>query len=114
MPQTPLLVNPDSRGYYLVPFTGAKKMSMAVLVNAYNGAIQEVAEYKPRPILSEQQAIALATRFLDHKASSIRASLVSAPEGGSPLYPVWRIVADNDVLLIGPDGNVSRGSTVKR
>jgi hypothetical protein len=86
---------------------------MAVLVNAYSGEIREVAEYKPRPILSEQNAIALATRFLGRAPSSVRASLVSAPEGGSPLYPVWRIVADSDVLLIGPEGNVSRSSTAR-
>lgn len=111
-PATPLLVNPEERGYYLVPFTGGKR-SMAVLVNAYNGAIQEVAEYQPRPILPEPQAIALASRFLGRKTDDARASLVSAPDGGSPLFPVWRVAAGNDVVLIGPDGNVARGSTAR-
>ena len=107
-PREPVLVNPERAGYYLVPFTAPGRASVAVLVNAYDGAVQEIARYTPRPLLPESNARELALRYLGRKPNAISATLVSAPEGGSPLYPVWRIVADDEVLLIGPEGDVVR------
>ncbi len=113
-PQTPLLINRDFGGYYLVPFAApGKPATTAVLINAYDGLFLEAGRYGARTLPTEQEAQSLALRFLARRsATDVRTALVSEP--GAPYFPVWRVVVDGRALDVGRDGRVVVRSVAER
>ena len=108
-PQTPVLVNPTRRAYYIVPF--AKQgypPSMAILINAYSGELMEAGRFTPRPIIAEKDAIARAVRLLAREnPRDYKARLVSS-EGGLPYFPVWRVSVDGQEVEVQQNGGARR------
>lgn len=82
---------------------------MAVLVNAYNGASMEAAQFDPQSFLPEDAARTSAQRFLGSPVSSaVQGTLVSPPSRGSRYQPLWRFVIDGQPVLVDLKGNVTR------
>jgi len=106
-PRQPILVNPEREAYYIVPFGDEKQASTALLINAYTGEFLEAGRFKPRPILSEKEAVDRALQFTRRgQPKSYKATLVS--DGDVPYYPSWRVNLDGDELLVGADAKVRR------
>ena len=108
-PQTPILVNPARRGYYIVPFAKAGSApSMAILINAYSGDLMEAGRFAPRPMLSEKDAIARALRFLGRdNPRAYKATLVSS-ERDLPYFPVWKVSVDGEDVVVQQNGAARR------
>ena len=115
-PQRPLLIDPDHGGYYLIPFArSGQAPSMAILVNAYNGAYMEAAQFDPQSFLSEDAARASAQRFLGRPvASTVQGTLVAPPSRGSRYQPLWRFVVDGQPVTVDLKGNVTRDASRQR
>lgn len=111
-PLTPMLVNKEYGGYYLIPYAleGERSMTVAsVLVNAYEGNVKEVGVFKPVEYLSEERAVEIALNFLKRKeVERIRTELVTKIEGRSfHLYsPCWKITLDDKVVYVNQKGEV--------
>lgn len=107
-PGTPLLVNRERGGYYLIPFSepGRSTPAMAVTVNAYNGQFMEAVRIPARPILAEAEAISRAQASLGRRGTQVSASLIA--ENGSRFAPEWRVRVDNDEVTIDQNGKARR------
>jgi len=111
-PLQPLLVNPEHRGYYIVPF-GIKEgefVQGAVFVNAYNGDFQEVGVFqKPIKYLYKDQAVKIALNYLrTDKREKVRAQLIFQPseQTQSRFMPVWEIMVDEVIVYVTQEGKV--------
>ena len=110
-PLEPLLVNAEEGGYYLVPFSADQKAaSLAVIVNAYDGAFEEAGRFAPRTFLPERAALEHVRNLLKLKRplqpQEYKTALVSSPETGTRYQPEWRITTHNRVLTVGQHGEI--------
>jgi len=107
-PQKPLLVNPERRGYYLIPYARAGGApTAAVVINAYNGAFMKAGRFPSQPMQTETQAVSGALRYLGReRAASIKTSLIALAGDGFTYFPTWRVVADGQEVLIEQNGRV--------
>ena len=113
-PQTPLLVNPERGGYYLVPFgkTESSPPTLAILINAYNGEFMEAARLQPRKFIDEREALYRARRFLDTKAGQPKITLVRDQD--SPYSPSYRISSGDREIVVDAEGNVRTSDRRRR
>jgi len=108
-PQTPVLVNPGRRGYYIVPFAkpGAAP-SMAILINAYSGDLMEAGRFAPRPILAERDAISRVARLLGRETLVNAKTTLVSTERDSPYFPAWRVNVDGENVDVQQNGATRR------
>ena len=108
----PILVNEDGGGYYLVPFSAdGETAGLAVLVNAYTGAFQEVGAFAPTTFMTRQRAIDTAVAALDPSVEGMTAKAVFSPD--APLSgryrPAWQIdLPERRPLTVSMDGVVGQ------
>ena len=110
-PRTPILVNKEYGGYYLIPFAGkeAKTASVALLVNAYDGSFEEVGAFAPTRFLAMDEAITLAKDYL--KAANPKDVTAEAvyPQGDRRVgkyHPLWKVRVDGKTLGVGNNGKI--------
>jgi hypothetical protein len=109
----PVLVNKAGKAYYLVPVATDERKSMvsaAILVNAYNGNLQEVGAFKPAALMVKDDAIKLAQRHLAVKEiARADAEPIAADDSAVGRYfPLWRVTLDNKVVDVSREGKIIR------
>lgn len=109
-PMKPIPIDPEKRGYYLVPFTtDGERAFGAVLVNAYKGNVQEAGVIAPVRYLDREEALHRAAKHWRVRSiDELKASLHYAPAAGSTSRydPVWRVTDGRRSLVIRQDGSV--------
>lgn len=111
----PLLVSRERKGYYIVPigYEEGQVSQGAILVNAYNGELQEVALFeRPFTYLPESRAVRLALSYLCAcslpPTTTVSARLIFQPseQTKSRLLPVWEIRAARKLAYVTQDGRI--------
>jgi opacity protein-like surface antigen len=113
-PMTPMLVDREYGGYYLIPYAlqGSNPHAVAaVLINAYNGNLKEVGVFKAMEYVAEDKAVRLARKYLRlgvKQVKKIQAEMVTKIQGRRfHLYaPAWKITLDGKVVHVGRTGKV--------
>jgi len=109
-PLTPLLVNGSGKAYYLIHFVGEANLraSAAILINAYNGSLQEAGAFRSAPLMTKNEAVKLAQRHVGVKKigrSSAEAITIDNSAAGR-YFPVWKVIMDNRAVTVGHDGKI--------
>jgi hypothetical protein len=108
-PQTPILVNPGRRAYYIVPFARAGSApSMAILINAYSGDFMEAGRFAPRPMIAERDAVARAARLLGRESLPTAKATLVPTDRDLPYFPAWRVNVDGEDVVIQQNGGLRR------
>lgn len=110
-PLTPLLVNRNYGGYYIVPYAleEGRLVQAAVLVNAYTGEFQEVGRFKPSRYMPKEEAIRVALEHLKVKEpKEIKAALVFPTKERvvSRYFPLWEVKVDRKLLAVNRQGKI--------
>jgi len=105
--------------YYVVPFglrgeteRGKQLARLSVLVNAYNGAFEEITAFgKPIHYLSRDEALAMAATGMRLNLAELkeaRATLMFQPSKVSHIraYPFWEIVVNDRIFYIDQIGEI--------
>lgn len=112
-PLTPVLVNREQGGYYLVPYAEEGDLAGAALViNAYTGQLQEAGAFAPSRLLSAGEARAIALEHLGATAPREVAveAVVRGPLPGAARYaPTWKVRVDGELLGVSQTGEVVPG-----
>jgi hypothetical protein len=109
----PLLVNKASKAYYLIPFAENKRKSLinaAILINAYNGNLQEAGAFKPVALIVKDNAIKLAQENLAIKKIGVADAELIAPDdsAASRYFPSWKVTLDKKVVNVNSEGKIIR------
>jgi hypothetical protein len=112
-PLKPLLVNKASKAYYLIPFAENKRKSLinaAILINAYNGNLQEAGAFKPVALIVKDNAIKLAQENLAIKKIGVADAELIAPDdsAASRYFPSWKVTLDKKVVNVNSEGKIIR------
>lgn len=114
-PLEPILVNEEQGGYYLVPFSvEGDTAGLAILVNAYTGAFQEVGAFAATSFMTRRQAIETATTTLAGAGDGLQAKAVfsAAAPLSSRYRPAWQVqLPDQEALTVSMKGVVGRVTT---
>jgi len=109
-PLTPLLVNREQGGYYLIPYSEqGRQPATAVLINAYTGELLEAGTFQPARFLTAEEARELALRHLGReKPGKVAVEAVYLNEAGQRgMYsPTWKVKVDDQVVGVTQTGTV--------
>lgn len=107
-PLTPILVNREQAGYYLIPYPEeGDTAGMAVLINAYTGDLLEAGTFEPTRLLSAQGAQDLALRHLEkERPGTIVTEAVFLNEAGhrGRYSPTWKVQVDGELVGVSQSG----------
>lgn len=108
-PLTPLLVNQEQGGYYLIPYsTDGETAGVGLLVNAYTGDLLQAGTFERTRFLSAQEAGELARRHLGGQAGGpVVAEAVFLREAGAGRYrPTWKVRVGDRRVGVTQSGEV--------
>jgi hypothetical protein len=109
-PSPPLLVNEKLGGYYIIPFTTRESASVAMIINAYTGNLQEAGSFTiPVKYLSQVKAIKIAARYLGKgEPEEAKAELIfkRGKQTSNRYLPLWNVTIGDRVLQITQRGSI--------
>ncbi len=92
-PFEPLLVNPENKGYYIVPFGYSENRIVAgIIINAYTGEFKDAGAWKkPIRYLPAKEAMEIVRKYL-RLARVPKPELIFTPckETKDPFRPLWK------------------------
>lgn len=108
-PLTPLLVNRERGGYFLVPFsTDGRLARFALLLNAYTGEVEEVGAVPPGRWLKAQEVMPRISAKLGRTARGAAPALVSAIDARNRFRPTWKVEEAGRAIHVDLEGKEVR------
>lgn len=109
-PLTPLLVNKDFGGYYIIPYSTSKSAHVAILINAYTGNFQEAGYFKmPVEYISKKEAIKSAIEYIRKgKPEEAKTECIfkRGKQTSNRYFPVWNVTVGDDIMQISQRGKI--------